>query len=107
GFWIGIDDIEEENTFVDTLGNTITYNNFDGATSQPNGGAAQNCVGVFPEESFTWQDKACTDTVSGALLFKHRIINLTSSRFYVYSVDRLCYDQTDEKQDIFDSIFLY
>ncbi|KAK3084937.1 hypothetical protein FSP39_021693, partial [Pinctada imbricata] len=62
GFWIGIDDIVEENTFVDTLGNTITYNNFDAATNQPNGGAAQNCVGVFPEESFTWQDKACTDT---------------------------------------------
>ncbi|KAK3083609.1 hypothetical protein FSP39_003721, partial [Pinctada imbricata] len=62
GFWIGIEDSEEEGTYVDTLGNTITGEDRNFETGQPNDSNTENCVVVLPEESFQWHDAPCTNT---------------------------------------------
>ena len=61
GFWIGVNDKMTSNTFVDTEGNAVTF--FNWRNDQPNDpGSSQNCVVVFPNDDYEWQDKACSES---------------------------------------------
>ena len=58
--WIGINDIEQEGSFVGVDGSNISYTNWYGG--QPNGGTGQNGVEIWNTESIgVWNDREVSD----------------------------------------------
>ncbi|KAI6647376.1 hypothetical protein LOD99_12372 [Oopsacas minuta] len=53
--WIGLNDIDNEGTFVWVDGSDSTYRNFD--TNEPNGGSSESCV--HTRSSGRWNDHQC------------------------------------------------
>ena len=54
GFWIGINDIEQEGHFVAVDGRGISWTNW--GTNEPNGGANEDAVEIRPYRRNDWND---------------------------------------------------
>ena len=52
--WIGINDIEQEGSFVAVDGREISWTNW--GTNEPNGGANENAVEIRPYRGNDWND---------------------------------------------------
>ncbi|XP_053407988.1 perlucin-like protein [Mercenaria mercenaria] len=58
-FWIGLNDLQEENSWVWVNSNTpASYTHWH--PGQPDNGASnENCAHLYPGFSFSWNDKQC------------------------------------------------
>nr|XP_006823723.1 PREDICTED: alpha-N-acetylgalactosamine-specific lectin-like [Saccoglossus kowalevskii] len=56
-YWIGLNDVLEENSWVWTDGSAAVWKHWD--CSQPNGGTASNCVAGNYGSSDRWRDTTC------------------------------------------------
>ncbi|XP_077861958.1 mannose-binding protein-like [Saccoglossus kowalevskii] len=63
-YWIGVNDMNDEDRFEYATGGRITYNNWD--DGQPNNFLNQDCV-VLQGESGSWNDDWCNVDSSGAV----------------------------------------
>ncbi|MEZ4319411.1 MAG: MopE-related protein [Myxococcota bacterium] len=73
-YWMGMDDIAVEGTFVTTYGTPISYTNWDPGVpllvpAQPDGGANENCTVLDADAStpFLWHDAPCSFPDLGAV----------------------------------------
>lgn len=60
-WWTGGSDAADEGTWLWKDNSMITYFEWDAANSQPNGGAAENCIGLKESFGYDWFDEDCTD----------------------------------------------
>ncbi|CAN9504086.1 unnamed protein product [Ophioblennius macclurei] len=61
--WLGINDMVKEGTWVDQIGLSITYRNWDTSRPlQPDGGQSQNCAVLSAAATGKWSDEDCRDS---------------------------------------------
>ncbi len=61
GYWIGLNDIQQDNVWVWEDGSTFSFNFWETSQGQPNGDSEQNCViGSWGKLMHAWQDTDCT-----------------------------------------------
>ncbi|KAK3092759.1 hypothetical protein FSP39_006940 [Pinctada imbricata] len=62
GFWIGVNDIQDEGQYVDVNGNALVYDNWDTAGGEPDDGTpgvSHDCTAMFPSRDFRWRTNRC------------------------------------------------
>jgi len=63
--WIGATDEAVEGTWMDSLGQPVTYTNWwkNGESSEPDNAGDQDCAFINGYSAFTWSDIQCSDVV--------------------------------------------
>ncbi|XP_038580751.1 tetranectin-like isoform X3 [Micropterus salmoides] len=62
--WLGINDMVTEGTWVDQMGSSITYKNWDTSNNrspQPDGGMSHNCAVLSGATRGKWFDESCRE----------------------------------------------
>merc|ERR1711917_158866 len=60
-FWIGINDIEQEGSFVAVNGQEVSWTNW--GPGEPNGGTNENAVEIMNWNGNLWNDRSASDTL--------------------------------------------
>ena len=60
-FWIGINDIEQEGSFVAVNGQEVSWTNW--GPGEPNGGTNENAVEIMNWNANLWNDRPASDTL--------------------------------------------
>ncbi|XP_030004122.1 tetranectin-like [Sphaeramia orbicularis] len=70
--WLGINDMVTEGAWVDHMGSTITYKNWDTSnyrSPQPDGGMSQNCGVLSAASNGKWFDEVCREEKASVCQF--------------------------------------